>query len=147
MTAAWSEAEQAKAIKLYTEGYSATQIGAHLGRTRNAVLGRLNRSGVVGQKKGPRPAKPPQPLAAKPKRTYSAPRSETPPDPEGVKLLSTEVWNPLPGTEPVELEHVTGCRWPLGSIEDGTFCMCNEPRVGNSSYCGTHKRASEPKRP
>ena len=145
MTIAWSTADHKKAIKLYTDGYSASQIGVHLGRTRNAVLGHLNRSGVVGQKRVARPTKPTEPLAARPKRTQSQPMPKVDPNPEGVKLLSTEVWNPLPGSKPVPIEHVTGCRWPINDPRDDDFCMCNEPRVDKSSYCASHKRASEPR--
>ena len=145
MTVAWSRADHDKAVNLYIDGYSASQIGVHLGRTRNAVLGHLNRSGVVGQKRVARPTKPAEPLAARPKRTQSQPMPTVEPNPEGVKLLSTEVWNPLPGSKPVPIEHVTGCRWPHGDPKDADFRMCNEPKAVKSSYCHAHKRASEPK--
>lgn len=39
----WSERDDALARKLWAEGLSASEIGAQLGRTRNAVIGRVRR--------------------------------------------------------------------------------------------------------
>lgn len=54
---------------------------------------------------------------------------------------TTSAWSPLPGSSPVTLEHMTGCKWPVSDPfgPRGTpdlFCNC-EPAQG-SSYCPAH---------
>lgn len=39
----WSPEHDARALELHGQKFSATVIGNELGRTRNAVIGRLNR--------------------------------------------------------------------------------------------------------
>jgi hypothetical protein len=51
------------------------------------------------------------------------------------RLLSSPVWQPLPGTTPVSLEHRTGCAWPVTRASPHLFC--NEPKV-RGSYCQHH---------
>lgn len=53
-----------------------------------------------------------------------------------------DVWAPLPGTTPVPLIDVTGCRWQVST--DGPALFCNAPRA-DGSWCKTHKILSKPK--
>ena len=41
----WTAERDAKCVELWQKGYSASQVGKELGLTRNAILGRLNRTG------------------------------------------------------------------------------------------------------
>lgn len=52
----WGEAEDAKMVKLWTEGFSAAQVARLLGtgRSRNAVIGRIHRKGLQGRSKDQR---------------------------------------------------------------------------------------------
>ncbi|GGA64778.1 GcrA family cell cycle regulator [Pelagibacterium lentulum] len=143
----WTKPEIEHATALFKEGYSAHQIGVQVGRTRNSVISRLSRDGVMGNTDRARRIN--RAVDVKANRSFQRQPSSplmADPDSDGMKLLSKDAWEPLPGTNPVPLEDVTGCRWPLGEIRDGTFCMCNAPKVEGSSYCATHKRASEPSR-
>lgn len=147
MGKAWTQAQRDEAADLYRKGYSSSQIAGQVGRTRSSVIGRLTRDGLIGNTSNARRSV--RKSAMKAERTHT--RQPSSPlradaDSDGVKLLAADVWKPLPGTNPVPLEQVEGCRWPLGEIRDGTFCMCNEPKADGSSYCLTHKRASEPSR-
>lgn len=45
--AAWSDAQDKRLRELADEHYSASQIGAALGRSRNSVIGRAHRQGVL----------------------------------------------------------------------------------------------------
>ncbi|MAN77799.1 MAG: hypothetical protein CML24_11550 [Rhizobiales bacterium] len=147
MGKAWTQAQRDEAADLYRKGYSSSQIAGQVGRTRNSVIGRLTRDGLIGNAN--RARKTNRRSAMKAERTHTRQPSSplrANPDSEGVKLLAADVWKPLPGTNPVRLDEVEGCRWPLGEIREGTFCMCNAPKVEGSSYCPTHKRVSEPSR-
>jgi hypothetical protein len=55
--------------------------------------------------------------------------------------FAPEAWAPLPGSAPVTLMEVTGCRWPasdpfaaLGSLD--LFCNCTV--VPGRSWCAEH---------
>ena len=52
------------------------------------------------------------------------------------RLLSSAVWQPLPGTVPVSLEDRTGCAWPVTDRPPHLFC--NEPRKPSTPYCPHH---------
>jgi hypothetical protein len=51
------------------------------------------------------------------------------------RLLTSAVWDPLPGTTPVSLEHRKGCAWPV--TRDSPHLFCNEP-TARGSYCQHH---------
>ena len=54
------------------------------------------------------------------------------------KLFSGPAWEPLPGSSPVPLKLVTGCKWPLG---ESPFTFCNLDVDGEGQvYCATHRR-------
>ena len=47
-------------------------------------------------------------------------------------------WTP-PGALAVATLRRTGCRWPLGEVEEAAFAFCNAPRL-RGSYCLDHHR-------
>lgn len=62
-------------------------------------------------------------------------------------------FEPLPGSEPVDLEHLTACKWPVG---DHPTMFCNLPQaerpkkrptdpVLHEVYCPVHDRMSKPR--
>ena len=142
----WTEAKTAELRRLWHDGVAAAEIASRLGGiSKSAVLGKASRMALpqrrramTGQSNTRRSP------STRAETTVGRPtRRDT--DAEGVKFLAGDVWKPLPGSNPVRLEQVEGCRWPLGSIDDDTFRMCNEAKAGGASYCPIHKRASEPK--
>lgn len=42
----WTEEMHAEVVKLWRAGYTAAEIAAKVGKTRNAILGHINRSGL-----------------------------------------------------------------------------------------------------
>lgn len=47
----WDEAAVARLKELHARGWSASEIGADLGTTRNAVIGKIDRLGLNGVKR------------------------------------------------------------------------------------------------
>jgi GcrA cell cycle regulator len=121
----WTEAETSLAIQLASDGSSARQIAtALMTKTRNAVIGRLQRLGVkLGHKRsGPRKLRiraKQQPMLQRKLVNIRVNSSE--PIPEGkIDLID------------LKQHH---CRWPYG-IKDFKFCgLKKHPR---SSYCPEH---------
>lgn len=103
------------------------------GFSRNAILGKLSRLGLVGAGKPvrkPRPhrARPERKAAFRPAPVAPTPPIETPSDGQGVSLF--------------DLTNTT-CRWPKGSVGDADFCFCGEPRadlIAGKPYCPPHTR-------
>lgn len=123
-TPAWSmEADKALA-RLWREAVPSRDIAELLGRTKNAVLGRVHRlklearasplpDGFVREGK-PKPPK--------------APKVPRPP-----KKPPLILWAPPPGP-------VAKCQWPSG--ERKAYRFCGEPTLPARPYCLTHtKRA------
>lgn len=114
-----------------TDGLSATEIGKKLGISRNAALGKLNRIGLLGQRRTivqsvakPRPAKTTPPL--RPKETAKPIKIEEPkPDPE--TLVS--VLNVGKGQ----------CRWPIGDPSSPDFMYCGKGCEFGHPYCPDHE--------
>ncbi len=129
----WTEAEDATLKRMWDEGKAASAVGIALGRSRNAVIGRVHRLGM--QKRGAdwirpvrasKPEKPPvlklktvkKPSAPKPKAYVPAPNEPAP--------LNVRVFD-IPDN---------GCHWPVN--DGGTFIFCGHERNGNPTYCAHH---------
>lgn len=54
----WSDEDDAKAAKLWNEGRSASEVGAAVGKSRNAVIGRVHRKPDLYRSHGKREVKP-----------------------------------------------------------------------------------------
>lgn len=94
-------------------GRSYTQMAELLGVTKGTVAGQIDRMGLTGvlPTSGPQRAAP--------------------------VLVDIPDDQPLPGSTPAPLEHVTGCRWPV------TGGFCNNPSH-RKSLCPDHARKSRP---
>lgn len=98
-------------------GRSYTQMAKLLGVTKGTVAGQIDRMGLTGSL----PSQGPQRL------TPSPPLEDIPDD------------QPLPGSTPATLEHVSGCRWPV------TGGYCNDP-LHDKSFCAPHALKARPSR-
>lgn len=136
----WSMTDQVTAKRMAAEGATAAVIAATIGRTRNSVIGWLNRAGLglMGKPKKPRPsrAKPEVERRAKPKAP-PRPRYALNPFPMGAQPMPPL---PLPKREPLPpLGHLmtataTQCRWI-----DEAPAICGRPiKHDRSSYCRHH---------
>lgn len=139
--------------KRWVDGYSASQIANELGNvSRSAVLGKLHRLGLTGNRKTPkagsnehrrtiagksRPRPRSKLFTALP--TMGAPKMTTPP---------SELGEP---PEPLNLSIMdltpTTCRWPVDDIKSGDTRFCGHfSRVGKSYCCHHEARAWKPLR-
>lgn len=157
MSEEWTEdrVEQLKA--LWKDGLSCTQIANAMGgTTRNAVIGKVHRLKLSKRREarhtGPlrqRPPRIPHPVKARvrpqPKPTEKPRQIKPDIAPEPFEF-SVSAWQPLPGSRPVTMEHMTGCKWPVGhpyGTETALFCNC-EPMEGKP-YCREHAERSRGK--
>ena len=118
--------DQLRAIA--AKGLSASQIGAEIGVSRNAIIGKALRVGIELQYK-PKPArpKPPrQPRMISKKRLAPVIVPMAPePDARNRTLL--------------ELKR-RDCRYPVTA--DSPFLFCGHPKAEGSSYCANHHHVS-----
>lgn len=146
----WSDADIVLLTKLWGDGLSASQIATELGngRTRNSVIGKVNRLkiNITSARAGQKAAK----ATGAPARAPKAPRlkvegkvARIPKRTEGgdlppmVKLedVRQDAWEALPYTRPVGLLPRTGCCWPIGDKP----LFCNAPTTNRATYCDKHK--------
>jgi GcrA cell cycle regulator len=141
----WTDARVALLTRLWTEGLSASAVAQTLGEgiSRSAVLGKLQRLGLL---KTRRAASPPRPvagetadgdgkLAAAFRLRRTPPRREPPPSP-----WKAQAFRPLPGTTPRDwLSRRAGeCAFPVGG-EGETTRSCCAPCAPFSAYCPSHR--------
>ena len=161
----WTPAEDALALRLVREGKSRAEIGRTVGRSRNAVIGRLMRLAEAGEAipaykrpdkavsdaPRPEPRAPRAPRAAKAsleaeKRAIKANTGH------GVYSIvggSQKPWRPAnmaaftPLNEGERLRLTDRpaftCAWPVGGEGADTLC-CGERTADESPYCLTHRR-------
>lgn len=133
----WTPEETKLVVQFANEGYSSTQIAAALRtKTRNAVIGKLNRIGVklknpqfgsdtVSQK----PTTPQEPQASAVMNRVIQKRDYYPPK-QGIPENLTNLVDLQPHQ----------CRWPFG---DKNFKFCGMPKHPGSPYCLNHKLLSQ----
>ncbi len=130
----WTEKQDNELMLLWANGLSATAIAVHMGdgRTRSAVMGRLNRVGKLKTRadinRNGSPSTWPKKLPPERKfvvKRYRHPRA----------ILS----------EPASEHNVTlaqlkphHCRWPVGDPSMPSFRFCGETRAKDTSYCAYH---------
>lgn len=156
----WTEQETDLLRDLWREGLSASQIGARIGKTRNAVLGRVHRLGIADRPKRsnaaatrstPRrkvaPQRAPMPTSLR-QSTERAPQDvldeiasvyrcgapvdhhDDDPDFIGPCFRLTVRTMPLFGA----------CRWPIGDPEEAGFHFCGARAEPGRPYCEQHAR-------
>ena len=141
--------------KLWSEGFSASQIAAELGSvTRNAVIGKVHRLGLSGRAKTPSSASASRPKRATRNGTYAnrpvhngqrvmvrsqiragmtanreanLPQEEKLEAPRPLKLRLTEL-----------TDHT--CKWPIGDPAAEEFHFCGHAPKDSSPYCPYHSR-------
>ena len=117
--------------------YSASQIGAMLNRTRNAIIGKVNR--LVSSKQFERSNSHKIYL----ERRARMPRS-SPPKPK----LEVKIVEQPPPQQPIEVKPARPCtiygltskrcHWPLGDTYEPAKWFCGEPALDGRPYCRHH---------
>jgi GcrA cell cycle regulator len=158
---AWTEERFEQAKKLWSQGESASQIGAKLGLTRNSVLAKLWRAGLV--KKSDRPSTKASRIPRKPaRRMFNSPPAATPqPRTAFTKPRAEPFEGPVFDVDPIvvheELDiplaerkslvdlEANDCRWPIGDPKHKDFHFCGRSKVAGLPYCEHHaRRAYQP---
>lgn len=143
----WTPAQLDIAKSMWTRGVSCTQIGIALGKSRNAIIGQVHRSGW-GQHRQGYARKAPKAKTATPGkfdgRTFNARQRHAEHPPE----LTSKPLPPEPSTpptcEPVTLMDRTPiqCGWILGETAGPATLMCGAPKDIEATYCGYHRAVS-----
>ncbi len=108
----WTDWQTAELKRLHALNWSARQIGEHIDKSRNAVIGKANRLGLAKPTKSSRT------------RRRTAIKLVPPPKPRGIPLLALKA---------------SQCRWPRG---EGPYTFCGLRTKPGQPYCEGHaKRA------
>jgi GcrA cell cycle regulator len=138
----WNDAAVTKLKELYEAGKSATEIAWNFDNcTRNAVIGKLHRAGMINKPK--RPRKP-----TELKREHPRPRRTKTEEPYGLERMVA--WLPPEPEKPAEMRKCSlmqltsrTCRFPIGDPKDHDFHFCGNPVAGDGVvYCGYHMSIS-----
>ena len=132
--------ERVELLKQHFEaGLSCRDIAAHIGVSRNAVIGKLSRMNLTRGRPGvePRPKKPAKRRGARsvPRLQYQMLRTlydEEPPD-DGAPIVSVQRCSLF------ELSKER-CRWPISTPGAADFCFCGNPPLDGMPYCSGHTR-------
>ena len=142
-------------MQLVAQGRSMGEIGIALGRTRNAIIGKVQRERII-RGHVPIPRKPilvtladgskrlsPQALRnTTPKRVCEPRRAMPGVSTQGIGRILPALTPPPPRSGPAAgILDVTGCRWPTGSDETipGTHTFCDATQDGKGPYCPFHE--------
>lgn len=149
----WTDERVELLKKLLAEGYPHSYIAGEIGTTRNAVIGKAHRLGLVSaasprqQRSLPSRARPDQRL-----RRIIARRAAG-----GATALAEAI--DVPETSPSDAEIIPidcrvtfleldsrHCRWPIGEVGTTDFRFCGQRRLEGSSYCASHIRLGTQRR-
>jgi GcrA cell cycle regulator len=148
----WTEHREDDLKRLFAAGLSCSQIGGQLGTTRNSVIGKAKRLGLVNAnsrgsvmsraKHMPKPAEPRAPRAQLQRRI----KPVLPPPDEMEPTIPIDV---CPNRASLLEATASHCRWP--AADDGSATMvCGDPKFGPYSWCARHCRVAfiprEPRR-
>ncbi len=143
---AWTSENLAYATEQWAKGVTSTAIAAHLGFTRNAVIGKLRRHGVLCGRPLTLPRARATTVAEAPQNAPTATRV-TPKAPRRARVSKPKTLLKLRfATE----HHAADCRWPLGDWALGTdlrndpptTLFCGMAAVSGKAYCEIHCRQS-----
>jgi GcrA cell cycle regulator len=126
----------------FEAGLSCREIAAHIGVSRNAVIGKISRLSLTRDKAGVR-----RPAAKKEVETGQRPKTQV-----GLRqfLLKAVPLEPEPFTEEDTIHngHVCSlfelskerCRWPINTPGAADFCFCGNTPIDGMPYCPGHSR-------
>lgn len=135
----WTETQIEYVIEQWDAGFSASIIGDDIGKTRNAVLGKIHRMGLSGSRENKR-----KPQIKK--KTGWQQRKRRNPMP--VKRLPTFKTVPDIEAEPIDASQNCTlivlkkhqCKWPVNEPPPGDYMFCGLARNGTSPYCPEHHK-------
>ena len=128
----WTTQQVNKAVRMWKEGYTATEIALTITKSRNAVIGKLNRLGIK------------KPSTAAPIKNSKARVRKQPTDVNGSTKGNDQADNDNEDNK-LEDQKLTllflnekTCRWPIGDPSTKNFWFCGKPAQLNKRYCAQH---------
>lgn len=157
----WTQEQVAELLRRAKNGESASTIAAAIGKSRCAVLGKLDRLEAAGGKierrgailkQGSSPAKgvAARPAPSLPSLSVAKLRPSKRGRPAYSQLIGPVAAKPLPEPVPfvngaritlLQLSSST-CKWPIGDPQSKDFCFCGHAPREKSPYCEYHARAA-----
>lgn len=135
-TEAWPDAVLERVKTLWGEGYSAGYISSQVGKTRNAVISKLHRMGLMrgGSSRVYDPGNRKKRIAVvSPARVTG--RAPLPKPEVYVEPPLAVIPDNLVKMVDLEAHH---CRWPIGDPRSPQFGFCGARKGPVGSYCDTH---------
>jgi GcrA cell cycle regulator len=124
----------------FEAGLSCREIAAHIGVSRNAVIGKLTRLGLT---RGPTGAEQHLQATSKERRPRSSPRAQ-------YRMLQVVYENgqpaaadaPIASANPCSLLELSKerCRWPISTPGEEGICFCGNTPLKGLPYCPGHTR-------
>lgn len=143
----WNDERIARMRELLKQGTPASAIGAELGCTRNAIIGKAHRLGLDFQA---------VPVGGRPRKPGSRPRRRARARPAQLPALISPAAAETPLAPPLpESNHAAGpkqfadllprdCRWPIGMPGAPDFHYCGSESLLGKPYCAAHCRDAFP---
>jgi GcrA cell cycle regulator len=123
----------------FEAGLSCREIAAHIGVSRNAVIGKLTRLGLT---RGPTNAEQHRQATTKERAPRSSPRAQ-------YRMLQVVYENgqpaidaPIASERPCSLLELSKerCRWPISTPGEEGICFCGNTPLKGLPYCAGHTR-------
>ncbi len=131
----WTDAKIDTAARMWAEGYTSGCIGQAVGKTRNAVIGKLGRMGLIGLPAENRKRAVDRAQAIRQRRECRQ-RAAAPVAPPKAKKPPVAKPAPPEGI-PIEALTNTTCRWPVHDELPPRYCG-QHSHTGR--YCPEHER-------
>ncbi|MGB1361602.1 MAG: GcrA family cell cycle regulator [Alphaproteobacteria bacterium] len=121
MSFKWTDENFQKLKKLWAKGMSAREIAEKIGTTRNAIIGKANRSGLSS------PTTKVKAKATKSVKAAKATKKAPTPSKEVIQI-----------SQPANTASENACQWPIGDPGTPEFKFCYEPAKPGRPYCEEH---------
>ena len=155
---AWDTERTERLLALHQEGKTAGEIGAELGTTRNAVIGKLHRLGMARKKLASAPQESQQiPTQASQEPADTAPMAESGDELTGESSIDIIEASEDTDQNSIEAHRRTAknveekslklplmeltsrtCKWPIGDPATDEFWFCGLPSQPGKPYCAAH---------
>jgi hypothetical protein len=139
----WTDQKIELTRQMWGEGYSTSQIASHVGKSRNAVIGKIHRMGLQKMTRTEAIAANSHRERARAarERVRTAAKDRPKPPPAVKPALSKAVKPAKPGGIPLEALTGTTCRWPITDNTPHMFCG----RKAEGRYCVEHTELGKSK--
>lgn len=133
----WNESAIATLRTLKAEGLSASLIGKELGVTRNAVIGKLHRMGIVHEQRVEQVRKSNNKSNAASERIRIARMLRKRKLAEMTAARGARMAH-KPGSKTIFELEMLDCRWPMGDALEPAVLFCGENSAPGRPYCAAH---------